>query len=85
MKKVREEVERTNVAKHNKIMVWSERIDQEAKRIAETLQIQKVQKCEVRGLYVLKLFYLADNKKINLHNGMQMEKMYLLVDTKIPM
>ena len=78
-------MERTNIAKHNKIMAWRERIDQEAKRIAETLQIQKVQKCEVRGLYVLKFFYLADNRKINLQNGMQMEKMYLFVDTKIPM
>ena len=47
----------------NDVLEWPENVNSEGKPIAETLQIPKVERCEEKGVYGLKFFYLADDEK----------------------
>ena len=48
----------------NDVIEESESTEQEAKPIAETLQIQKVERCEVKEVHDLESFYLPEDEKL---------------------
>ena len=48
----------------NDVTEESESTEQEAKPIAETLQIQKVGRCEVKEVHDLESFYLPEDEKL---------------------
>ena len=47
----------------NDVLEEPKNVDQGAKPIAQIFQIHKVERCEVKGVYGLKFFYLAEDEK----------------------
>ena len=60
-----------------------ENIEQESKKIPKTLKVHHVEKFEVKGVYDLKLFYLAeDMRNLLTPNGIQTGKMLSIAGTR---